>query len=450
MEKIVDFFINLQTLKEKKRRGWIVHQIGNSESTASHIFRMSILGWILGKKKNMNIEELLKMALIHDVCEVFAFDETPYDPLLPKNINNPKAQNEALKILEKWPKFTLPQKKEKVLKKREREWRACQKLFFYLPPDLKKELEHLWKVFEEGLTKEGRFLKQVDKAENFLQGMEYWEKYGRIQRDLWIRWAREIFDDPILIKFEKAVEERFYEKKSTDEEMQKILEFLIKLGKLKQIEREGWILRKVPQPETVADHCFSTAIMGWILSAKRKDLDKEKVIKISLIHKFPKVYAPEFTPYDSLLPNPRWEIREMIENPSKFSQEIRDRVLARVKKVYKIWPKFSKKTKEKIFEREYKIEKKALEKLISLLPPDLGEEIFSLWEEFKKGLSKEGRFVYQVKKIEELLQALQYAKRDKSFPLDPWWVEIREKIDDPYLINLIEVLSKMNISKAKN
>ena len=439
MKKIINFFINIQKLKEKKRRGWIVHQIKDSESTASHIFRVAVLSWVLGRKKRLNIEKVLKIALIHDICEIFTSDETPYDPLLPKRVDSSKNRKKVKEILEKWPTFTFQQKKEKVRQKAERELRALRKLIADLPSDIKSEIEILWQDFEKGLSREGRFVKQADKAENLLQGLEYWEKYGRIQGHLWIRWAREIFDDPVLIEFERAIERRFFEKEQGKKEMDRILDFLIDIGKLKTIKREGWVLRKVPNPETIADHSFSTALMTWVLKRAEK-ISIIKTIKIALIHKLAKVYIEDFTPYDSILPNPREEIKKMIEEPSKFSKEEREKILNQTQKIYKIWPEFSKKTKEKISKKEYKTEKKAFQKVVSGLPQELGEEMLGLWDQFKKGLGKEGRFVRQAEKLESFLQACQYAKEDKNFPIEPWWIEIREKIDDPDLLRFIEAL----------
>lgn len=190
-----------------------MHRIKDSETTASHIFRMAMLSWVLGRKKGLNMEKVLKMALVHDICEVFTKDETPYDPLLPMKINSPENQKKIIEILKKWPKFSLNQKKKKVSLKYKRELQALEKLVANLPPDLKTEIMELWVDFEKRRTREGRFVHQIDKAENFLQGIEYWKKYGGIQKDLWIRWIKEIFDDPTLIEFEKTMENHFFGKK---------------------------------------------------------------------------------------------------------------------------------------------------------------------------------------------------------------------------------------------
>jgi putative hydrolase of HD superfamily len=206
MKKFLDFLINAGKLKGKKRRGWVVHQIKNSESTAEHIFRTSLIAWILGSKKKLNLERVIKIALIHDLCEVYAPDLTPYDPLLPKD---PKR---ALEVLKKWPKFTTAIKIKKQEDKYKAELNGLDKLTSQLPQNLKAEIKNLWLDFEKGLTREGRFVKQVDKVENLLQGIEYWKKYGKIQHKLWMRWIKEIIDDPVLIEFVRTIENNFCKK----------------------------------------------------------------------------------------------------------------------------------------------------------------------------------------------------------------------------------------------
>lgn len=204
MKDILNFLIKVGELKNKKRRGWVVHQIKNPESTAEHIFHLTILVWSLGKMKKLNLERAIKIALIHDLCEVYAPDLTPYDPLLPKD------RKKMAEVLRRWPKFTPLLKRKKEIKKQRMEKAALNKLISRLPTNLKSELKYLWLDFEKGLSKEGRFVKQADKIINFLQGIEYWKKYGKIQRKLWTRWIKEITDEPILVDFIKEIEKKFY------------------------------------------------------------------------------------------------------------------------------------------------------------------------------------------------------------------------------------------------
>jgi len=206
LDEIINFLIQVGKLKERKRRGWLAHKIKNPETTASHIFRATLLAWVLArKKKGLNIEKVLKMTLIHDLCEVHTKDETPYDPLLPDNLQD---REKVEKVLDKWPNFTLKQKREKIFKKYKREFRSLKKLVSGLPQDLKEEIINLWREFENGLSEEGRFVKQIDKAENYLQGMEYWKRYGKIRQKLWARWAKEIFDDSVIVKFFRALDDK--------------------------------------------------------------------------------------------------------------------------------------------------------------------------------------------------------------------------------------------------
>lgn len=211
MKEILNFLIEIGELKRKKRRGWVVHQIKNPETTAEHIFRLTFLSWFLGKQKRLNLERVIKIALIHDLCEVYAPDLTPYDPLLPKN------QKKITEVLKRWPAFTPALKKEKERQKSKMESKGLDKLISKLPTDLRAEIKHLWLDFEKGLTKEGRFVKQADKTENFLQGIEYWKKYGRIQHKLWDRWIKEILDDPALLEFIEVLERKFFKNKKRKE-----------------------------------------------------------------------------------------------------------------------------------------------------------------------------------------------------------------------------------------
>ena len=48
MEKLLDFLIDVGKLKKGKRRGWLIHEIPDAETTASHTFRLAFLVWLAG------------------------------------------------------------------------------------------------------------------------------------------------------------------------------------------------------------------------------------------------------------------------------------------------------------------------------------------------------------------------------------------------------------------
>jgi len=208
MKKLVDFAINVGKLKGKKRKGWtMINKIKDSETTAEHIFRATILAWILGKGKNLNMEKVIKMALVHDLCEVFSKDQTPYDNLISKNMK----WREVREVLKRGSRNQYaPGQREKMLhKKFENEMKGLNRLLSELPSAIKSEMKNLWLEYEKGMTSEGRFVKQIDKVENLFQALEYWKKYGKIQRDSWIIAAREWCIDPFLVEFLNALDKKF-------------------------------------------------------------------------------------------------------------------------------------------------------------------------------------------------------------------------------------------------
>jgi putative hydrolases of HD superfamily len=208
MKRIFNFISNAGKLKGKERRGWVMHGIKNSETTAEHTFHLALLVWLVArKKKNINVDQAIKMALVHDLCEVYAKDITPYDPLLPDDLK------EAKKVLRKWPKFTPELKKKKEKDKYQMELKGLEKLISSLPLETAQEIKNIWLEYEKKSSPEARFVKQADKMINFLQGIEYWKKQGKIKHKLWVRWIKEIIDDPALLDFLKEIEDNLIDEK---------------------------------------------------------------------------------------------------------------------------------------------------------------------------------------------------------------------------------------------
>ena len=213
MENLLKFFTEIGKLKKMPRRGWVIRDIKNPESIAEHTFRVAIMGWFLGeeKKKDFDIEKIIKMALIHDLCEVYAGDTTPYDSILPKG---KKKRRELMKT---WPRFSEKEKKNLADKKYKKEKEGLEKLIKDLPPKLKHQVKMLWLDYERGLSPEGRFFKQTDRVESFLQAVEYWETYKKPpQKPYWDQ-AKELYDDPVLLDFINNMDKRFHHTKKPKE-----------------------------------------------------------------------------------------------------------------------------------------------------------------------------------------------------------------------------------------
>ncbi len=207
MEEIFDFITKVGHLKEDGRRGWKIHEIENPETTASHIFQLALLVWAVGKDNNeLDLCRAIKMALIHDICEVYSPDLTSYDAAgIDEDKEFTREDVEKLKPIKGRPTTGQRMKMEKV--KEELEHEAMEKLTDNLPEKLKTEINDLWEEYEAMLTPESRFVKQADKITNLIQGMEYWKKgHDDIEYKLWIRKAKETIDDPGLMAFLLEIE----------------------------------------------------------------------------------------------------------------------------------------------------------------------------------------------------------------------------------------------------
>jgi putative hydrolases of HD superfamily len=413
MKKILNFFIEVQKLKEIPRTGWVWLEVKNPETIANHIFGMTILTWLLGKEKELNLKRAIKIALFHELCEVYAGDITPYFGLLPQDRKKRK------EILKRWIKLPKREKEKRANAKFKIEKRSLLKLIKNLNPSIKNEIFSLWLDFEKGISEEGKFVKYIDKIETLIQAIEYFGTGKDTPVIGWWEEIEEIVEDPFCIKFLKAIEKKFYRKKIVEDlgMLENILDFIVKIGRLKRIPRRGWVLRGVKNPETIGAHTFMLTLMGWIFAKEENfSLDEEKLLKMSLSHELCEVYAGDTTPYEP--------------------------ILFQGKKVFKKWIRFPKEEKERFFLRDYKKEKKALQNLLKNLSKDLRVEIFGLWYDFKKNRTGEARFLNQIYVLETLLQALIYWKRDKKFPIDPWWEWSFERIENPLCLEFLETMKK--------
>lgn len=59
--------------------------------------------------------------------------------------------------------------------------------------------------------------------------------------------------------------------------------YLYEMGYLKQVKRAGWGMIGIPQPESVAEHSFRTAIIGYVL-ASLAGADPQKTATMCLFH----------------------------------------------------------------------------------------------------------------------------------------------------------------------
>ena len=153
-----------------------------------------------------------------------------------------------------------------------------------------------------------------------------------------------------------------------------MLDLLIELGNLKRLPRTGWLLRGVPNPETIAEHSYRVAIITLFLAdelkAKGVEIDVERALKIALLH----------------------DVGE-----------------ARITDIPK--------TAQRYLDKE-RAERKAVAEMLIKSPEP--EEYFKLWREYEEERSLEGRLVKFADRLEMLIQAYEYEKAG-FVNLDEFW-----------------------------
>ena len=141
-----------------------------------------------------------------------------------------------------------------------------------------------------------------------------------------------------------------------------ILDFFKNALNLKNISRQGWIDKlSIEHPESVADHSYSMAIMGMVIS-DLENYDSEKMLKMILLHDLAESKIGDYT-------------------PNQISKE-----------------------------NKIKIENNAYDEIISTLPDVIKLQYGKIWKEYQKQESPESKVVHQIDKLEMVLQAKMYQK----------------------------------------
>lgn len=135
-----------------------------------------------------------------------------------------------------------------------------------------------------------------------------------------------------------------------------LLEFLLYVGQAKRTFRTGWVLRGVEKVESVADHMYRMAVMSLLLP-KISEESKIRCMKLALVHDLSESVVGDLTEFDGI-------------------------------------PKSEKRRRET----------EAMLYLTSLLPADVGREIFSLFNEYADQKTIEAKLVKDLDIFDMLLQ----------------------------------------------
>jgi len=165
-----------------------------------------------------------------------------------------------------------------------------------------------------------------------------------------------------------------------------ILDFFKNALNLKNISRQGWIDKlSIEHPESVADHSYSMAIMGMVIS-DLENYDSEKMLKMILLHDLAESKIGDYT-------------------PNQISKE-----------------------------NKIKIENNAYDEIISTLPDVIKLQYGKIWKEYQKQESPESKVVHQIDKLEMVLQAKMYQKeRSPKEEVESFFKSAQSDITHPKL-----------------
>jgi putative hydrolases of HD superfamily len=151
--KQIQFIIEIDKMKQIFRQNVVIGTTRN-ENDAEHSWHLSIIAILLSEysvDKNIDIFKVVKMAIVHDLVEIYAGDTFCYDE---------KGYED----------------------KAEREQMAAKRLFNILPADQADEIWCLWREFEELSTPEARFAACLDRIQplilNYSTNGHTWQKPG--------------------------------------------------------------------------------------------------------------------------------------------------------------------------------------------------------------------------------------------------------------------------------
>lgn len=183
-----------------------------------------------------------------------------------------------------------------------------------------------------------------------------------------------------------------------------MLEMLLRAIELKDQPRSGWQLRGVRAPESVADHCWSTALL-CLLYADAAGVDRALAIEIALVH----------------------DLAEAITGDIPARADERDRTVS--------------------LRQKAELERAAIAELLADVPD---RRIGELWQMYEARANAEARFVREMNLIDMCLQALKYELEGRYDPearpenfrqyahLDEFFISAEARLESPLARRLYE------------
>jgi putative hydrolase of HD superfamily len=168
LEKQMEFIVEIDKVKQILRQTHVITG-DRQENDAEHSWHLAVMAILLAEYAegaSVDILEVLKMVLVHDLVEIDAGDTYCYDD-------------------------------EAARGKLERETQAADRIFGLLPDDQGRELRALWDEFEGMATPESRFANALDRLQplllNYHTNGRSWQEHG-VTSDRVVTRARPVAD----------------------------------------------------------------------------------------------------------------------------------------------------------------------------------------------------------------------------------------------------------------
>lgn len=171
-----------------------------------------------------------------------------------------------------------------------------------------------------------------------------------------------------------------------------MLDFFNIVAHLKEIPRQGWIEKlSIANPESVADHSYSVAIMCMIMSDVN-GYDSEKIIKMALLHDLAESKIGDYT-------------------PNQISKS-----------------------------KKRQLEDDAFAEILDHLPPTIQSAYQRIWQEYKENATEESRLLHQIDKLEMALQAKIYQSNRTvtQQDIETFVKTAKDEITDPQLVKILD------------
>ncbi|MGD9212471.1 MAG: HD domain-containing protein [Desulfobacteraceae bacterium] len=139
IESIIDFLKKIEKFKACERTCQTT-SIGRAESDAEHSWHLAVFIMLLEKEfKQLDFSKMLKMALIHDLPEIYAGDTNPY--------------------------------RGDTANKEDNEKKAAEQLFENLPREITNDFTSLFNEYIEQESAESKIVKATDKLMPLIQNL---------------------------------------------------------------------------------------------------------------------------------------------------------------------------------------------------------------------------------------------------------------------------------------